>query len=679
MGHKMKNIVLILVAILFLIPHPSQCFSKQTETTTKVYNPEDLVELTVVKKDYLIKICKKYLEYPKKWRQIAKINNLKNPNLIYPKERLNIPIELIKGTPLDGKVTFIKGDAQLQELSKEKWVPLKLNDKIKQKSLVKTGEDSAIEITFEDGSTFFLRQNTELGLNTVQKKITSHLIRDMSVQSGRVLTRVREATGAGSRLKIQTPSSIAAVRGTEFRTAVDEEKKAFTEVLKGTVSVDAMMKKISLQKEEGTMVKKGEPPLDPKKLLPPPTPIDPKPQYNPPVKFALSTIQDASAYRVMISKDSEGKDLYQDRIIKSNEAIHINTIPDGQYYLFAQSIDNIGLEGPPSEAFPFVVKKEDPPRPFRASALRKIQYGHYETSFHPQNLGATAFAKHVHDRSKTDITVEVFPWGQLGAERSMANQVKHGTLHIAAVAADVLGDFIPELNVLELPFIYPDRATAHKVLDDKEVKEKIETLCNAKGFVFIGYAESELRDLTNSRRPIKTPDDLRGLKIRTMQSPIFIDTFKILGANPTYIPSQEIYYAIQHGMIDGQDNPLSTSMLLKLTDINKYATSLNHILTVRLVVVNKKYWESLSLEQQKIFKEAAEIQAKTIRDENTKLITDTFLKAKTQGVEIHALTAQERDAFKKAVKPILEKYRIICGADWYDFYVNKINYYSGKR
>lgn len=126
----------------------------------------------------------------------------------------------------------------------------------------------------------FLRPNTELGLKTIQRKVTSHLIRDVSVEAGRVLTKVREATGAGSRLKIQTPSSTAAVRGTEFRVAVDQEKKVFTEVIDGNVAVDAMQKRISLQREEGTMAKKGRPPLDPKKLLPPPVPVDLKPQYS---------------------------------------------------------------------------------------------------------------------------------------------------------------------------------------------------------------------------------------------------------------------------------------------------------------------------------------------------------------------------------------------------------------
>jgi tripartite ATP-independent transporter DctP family solute receptor len=461
--------------------------------------------------------------------------------------------------------------------------------------------------------------------------------------------------------------------------AVDQEQKAFTEVLDGHVAVDAMQKKIALQREEGTMTKKGEPPLDPKKLLPPPAPVDPEPQYNPPFRFAFSTVDGATSYRVMVAKDKEGKDLYHERIIKSGEAMDINSIPDGSYFLLSQSIDNIGLEGLSSEPYPFNVKKEDPPKPYRASALRKIQYGHYEMSSHPQNLGALAFANYIRERSQGDITVEVFPWGQLGGERSMANQVKNGTLHITAVTADVLGDFIPELNILELPFIYPDRNVAHRVLDDKEVKERISKLCDAHGFVFIGYAEAELRDITNSRRPIKIPDDLRGMKIRTIQAPIFIDTFKTIGANPTYLPSQEIYYALKQGAIDGQDNPLSTEVFMKFFEVNKYATLLNHILTVRLVVVNKKYWETLSPEQQKIFIEAAEIQTKVNREGSAKNMAEVFIKAKTQLVEITGLTGAERDIFRKAVKPLLDKYRGICGADWYDFFMSKIDPYSGKK
>ncbi len=676
----MKKTLLILMAVLLFLPYPLQCAAKGKEKAPDVsYSPEDMIELTVVKKDWLIKICNKYLEYPKKWREIARINNLKNPHLIYPKEKLNIPIELLKGTPLDGKVTFIKGDARLQDGVKGAWVPLKLDDKVKQKSFIRTGEESALEVTFEDGSSFFLRPNTELGLTTVQRKVTSHLVRDLSVQAGRVLTKVREATGAGSRLKIQTPSSTAAVRGTEFRVAVDQENKAFTEVLDGHVAVDAMQKKIALQRDEGTMAKKGEPPLDPKKLLPPPTPVDPQPQYNPPVRFAFSTVEGAVSYRVMVAKDKEGKDLYHERIIKSGEAMDINSIPDGPYFLLSQSIDNIGLEGLPSEPHPFNVKKEDPPKPYRASVLKKIQYGHYETSSHPQNLGALAFANYIRERSQGDITVEVFPWGQLGGERSMANQVKNGSLHIAAVTADVLGDFIPELNILELPFIYPDRTAAHRVIDDKEVKERISKLCDAQGFIFIGYAEAELRDITNSRRPVKTPDDLRGMKIRTIQAPIFIDTFKALGANPTYLPSQEIYHALKQGAIDGQDNPLATAVFMKFFEVNKYATLLNHILTVRLVVVNKKYWETLSPEQQRIFGEAAEIQTRVNREESAKNMAEAFVKAKTQLVEIAGLTGAERDAFRKAVKPLLNKYRNICGADWYDFFMSKVDPLSGKK
>ena len=376
-----------------------------------------------------------------------------------------------------------------------------------------------------------------------------------------------------------------------------------------------------------------------------PASVNPESRYNLPVRSTPSAVEGATSSGVIVAKDKEGKDLYRERIIKSGEAMGISNSP----------------------------------KQYRANTPGNIQYGHYEMSSHPQNLGALAFANYIRERSRGDITVEVFPWGQLGGERSMANQVRNGTLHVTAVTADVLGDFIPELNVLELPFIFPDRTAVHRVLDDKEVKERISEFCAAQGFTFIGYAEVEFRDITNSRRPIKTPDDLRGMKIRTIQAPIFIDTFKTLGANPAYLPSQEVYYALKQGTIDGQDNPLSAAVFMKFFEVNKYATLLNHILTVRLVVVNKKYWETLSPEQQKIFIEAADIQTKVNREESAKNMAEVFVKAKAQLVEITGLTGAERDVFKKAVKPLLDKYRGICGADWYDFFISRIDPLSGKK
>ncbi len=316
---------------------------------------------------------------------------------------------------------------------------------------------------------------------------------------------------------------------------------------------------------------------------------------------------------------------------------------------------------------------------FSVEAKVIVKYGHVGPPIHPQHHGAVAFAKYVNEKTAGAIEVQVFPLGQLGGERSMCEQVQGGTLQMTAATAGVLANFVPKIGIIELPFIYPERDTAYSVLDDKEVKERFAKYCDAKGFVFIGYTENEFRDLTNSKRPIKKPEDLKGLKIRVLESPMMIDTFKALGANPTPLPFPEIYNALQQKVIDGQDNPIYTSILMKFTEVNKFATITNHILTECPTVVNKAFWNSLTPDQRKIFREAADVQIKVNRDGNAKNRLVALEKAKAQNVDVHILTAKEREAFKKAVEPVLKKYSAVYGADWFDFYLKKIDFYLKKK
>ncbi|MCX8023561.1 MAG: DctP family TRAP transporter solute-binding subunit [Syntrophorhabdaceae bacterium] len=314
-----------------------------------------------------------------------------------------------------------------------------------------------------------------------------------------------------------------------------------------------------------------------------------------------------------------------------------------------------------------------------SDAKMVVKYGHVGPPVHPQHHGAVAFAKYVTEKTKGEIEVQVFPLGQLGAERSMTEQVQSGTLHMTAVTAGVLANFVPEMGIIELPFVYPNREVAYMVLDDREVKERFSKYCDAKGFVFIGYTENEFRDMTNSKRPIRKPEDLKGLKIRVVESPLMIDTFKALGANPTPLPFPEIYNALQQKVIDGQDNPLPTSLIMKFTEVNKYATITNHILTECPTVVNKAFWNTLNEEQKKIFLEAAEVQIKVNREGNIKNRAEAIEKAKAQKVDVVVLTPKEREAFKKAVAPVYEKYKNVFGAEWYDFFIGKVNFYSKKK
>ncbi len=306
-----------------------------------------------------------------------------------------------------------------------------------------------------------------------------------------------------------------------------------------------------------------------------------------------------------------------------------------------------------------------------------VKFGHVAPPFHGQHQGCLAFAKYVAEKTKGKIDIKVFPMGQLGGERSMAEQVQAGTLQMAAITTAVLSNFVPQAALIDLPFIFPDRKTAYKVLDDKEFQKKFFSYFPKKGFIAIGWTENEFRDMTNSKRPIHKPSDLKGLKIRVMESPVYLDTFKQLGVQPVPMPFPEVYNALQQGVIDGQDNPLLTSVLMKFTEVNKYVTLTHHILTECVIIVNPDFWNTLSASEKKIFREAADICIKVNRKVNADLYKNKIWKVvEKKHIKVVKLTPAEREAFKKAMTPVYAKYKKIVGPDLFNFFEKKIKYYQ---
>jgi hypothetical protein len=347
---------IFLIGVLLLIAPPFPYGTMTKIALAKTSTKADLVQLTVAKGDYLIEICKQYLDTETRWKEIARINHLRNPHKIQPGTKIMVPVTYLKGMPLDGKVTFVQGAAKAQIGGPGEWAKLKIGDLIPPKSQLKTGNESALEVTYEDGGVFFLRSDTEIEVLKAQKTITSHQFRELYLSAGRVISKVRKATGEASRFKVHTPSAIAAVRGTEFRIAVDEAQKTFTEVTENRVTVDAANKSVELAQGEGTMVKKGTAPLPPRKLLGPPNPVNLESIYNREPSIAFTRIDDAQAYRVMVAGDIDGKNLLREKIIKPGEKFRIAGLADGAYYLLTLSIDPIGLEGLPSAAHPLKIR-----------------------------------------------------------------------------------------------------------------------------------------------------------------------------------------------------------------------------------------------------------------------------------------------------------------------------------
>jgi len=317
---------------------------------------EPIVEVTVEEGDFLIKICEQYLDEPRRWPEVARFNKLKNPDLIYPRQVIAIPAKLLKGTPIDGVVSFLRGTVEHLPEGTDEWKPLQLNDHVPEGSKIRTASESAVEIMFEDGATCYQRSDTMMGIETARKK-GDLKVHKIFLETGKAVTKIREATGEKSRFEIQTPSAICAARGTEFRTSVDSYRTTRSEVLEGMVGVEAMKKAVELKKGEGTVVEKGSPPHEPKKLLPPPSLSDRKPVYKSiPLRLIFNEGEGFVSYRAVLARESNCKDIVYEQVLKPGEPFEIPEVEDGNYYVQAAGIDELGLEGIASEPLEITVR-----------------------------------------------------------------------------------------------------------------------------------------------------------------------------------------------------------------------------------------------------------------------------------------------------------------------------------
>lgn len=293
----------------------------------------------------------------------------------------------------------------------------------------------------------------------------------------------------------------------------------------------------------------------------------------------------------------------------------------------------------------------------QADAKMNLKYGFIAPPTHPEVKAGEAFAKYVKEQTKGEITIDLFPLGQLGSERSMVEQVQSGTLDMMDCTTAVLSNFVPQVALFDLPFLWPSRGVAYSVLGDSEFFKIFSDVFPEKGMVAIGYGENEMRDLTNVKREVRTPADVKGLKIRVMEAPIYLETWRLLGASPVPMPFPEIYNALQQGVIDAQENPILTSVLMKLTEVCPYATITNYSLTETIRLVNIDLWNSLTPEQQQIFREGSEMMAKLNREIGMKMVTEVVAKLEAEGkVKITRLTKEEREAFQQTVQPVYAKF-----------------------
>lgn len=301
--------------------------------------------------------------------------------------------------------------------------------------------------------------------------------------------------------------------------------------------------------------------------------------------------------------------------------------------------------------------------PAFAAPKYTFKLAHVITAGTPIDVGAHKFADLVKQRTNGQVEIKVFPAGQLGGERAIIEGVQLGTIEMSFTTTGAIGGFAPEFQVLDLPFLFPTYEAAYTYLDGVNGK-KLLALLERKGIHGVVFLENGWRNFTSSKRWIKSPEDVKGQKIRVMESPMYMGLISTMGGSPTPMAYPELPNALLQKVIDGQENPSVNIYSAKMYESQPWMTQDQHTYNVMIMKVNKKVWNGLPADIKKIMEDTAVEVSAFQRKLNRECDDDFIAKLKSKGMKVHTLTAGERKNFEKALQPMYEKGRTVAGATW---------------
>jgi C4-dicarboxylate-binding protein DctP len=294
-----------------------------------------------------------------------------------------------------------------------------------------------------------------------------------------------------------------------------------------------------------------------------------------------------------------------------------------------------------------------------------IKFAHVLVADTPAGRAAELFAKLVGERTKGRIEIKVFPAGQLGNDTQIVEQVQLNTVQMGIPPTAVLGQFEPRLQLIDLPFLFPKREACYEVLDGEVGRTLLEGL-SKKGFKGLAYWESGFKQITTRGKQINGPADLKGMKIRTMDSPLIIEQYRTWGANPVPISFGETYNALQQRVVDGQENPLVSIDRMKFYEVQDFLTISNHAYLGYGVLINQKFWDGVPRDYADIFQKTMEEVRSWQREESKKLDQQLIDKMQKAGIKVNSLSQEGVKEFIKVSAPVYKKYETIVGKDLLD-------------
>ncbi|ELM3723974.1 TRAP transporter substrate-binding protein [Edwardsiella piscicida] len=290
-------------------------------------------------------------------------------------------------------------------------------------------------------------------------------------------------------------------------------------------------------------------------------------------------------------------------------------------------------------------------------AAQSLRFGYETSQSDSQHQAAEKFRSLLEARTQGALSLRLFPDSTLGNAQAMISGVRSGSIDMEMSGSNNFAGLLPALNVLDIPFLFRDTEHAYRVLDG-EIGAALLSRLETVGLKGLAYWENGWRDVTNSRRPIQTPADLKGLKIRTNNSPMNIAAFRLLGANPLPMPFSEVYTALETRTIDAQEHPINVTWSAKFYEVQRYLTLTHHAYSPLIVVMNLKRFQTLEPDQQQALlsaaREAGEYQRQRVVEDQQRIIAGM----RESGVEVivqpdrrafaEALGSQVRDMFLQA-------------------------------
>ncbi len=285
---------------------------------------------------------------------------------------------------------------------------------------------------------------------------------------------------------------------------------------------------------------------------------------------------------------------------------------------------------------------------------RNLKFAFSLAADHPLGFGAQRFADLVQEKSGGKIKVKLFPGAVLGGDPQNLSAIRGGTLDFTSMATGLVASIDKRFMVFDLPFLFNSAQEAYAVADGP-VGQRLLAGLEQHGIVGLGIWDLGFRDMTNSRRPITKAEDISGLKIRVIASPIFVDLFSALGANPVPMTFGEVYGALESKAIDGQDNPVAVIESAKFADVQKYLSITRHVYTGMPFMMSKKTWDSMSAPERKIIRDAAE-QAKQEERKATLEKESQAINELKKTMEVNELSPAEIVRLREKVRPVVEKF-----------------------